>query len=353
MLRFVRRGASGKRPYKSPNGRIRCQRSVQRLLSVAALFLVALALGLSQTSYAQPSWPVRPVKLVVPFAPGSSVDAIARAVAAKLASRLDQPVIVENKVGAGGVIGMSYVAHQAPDGYTLLLASNPFSTAMLIGMGNSKPPYDALKDFSPVGQIGAAPYMFVVSNSLGVGNLNELVERARAAPGTVNYGSAGSGSMNHLGVELLSSVANIKLTHIPYTGLAPAITGFMGGQVQLLMPSLPAAMSYVRSGKMRALAVTTAKRSALLPEVPTVAELGFPGFEIDGWWGILGPAGLPAPVLKRLNDELNFVLESSEMRELLARDGASPKPGTPQDFANMLRLDVGLWTRLIKDRRIE
>ncbi|MDM0116255.1 tripartite tricarboxylate transporter substrate binding protein [Variovorax sp. J22R133] len=351
MLRYVTQGTVRPLQFNRMAESAPLSRVLRGALAVVGLLLSTLAFY--QPCFAQSQWPSRPVKLVVPFAPGSSVDAIARAVAAKLASRLGQPVVVENKVGAGGVIGMSYVAHQSPDGYTLLLASNPFSTSMLIGLGSSKPAYDALKDFTPVGQVGAAPYMFVVESSLGISTLAELVELARSKPGSVNYGSAGSGSMNHLGVELLSSVANIKLTHIPYTGLAPAITGFMGGQVQLLMPSLPAAMSYVRSGKMRALAVTTAKRSSMLPEVPTVAELGFSGFEIDGWWGILAPAGLPAPVLKRLNEELNSALESAEMRELLARDGASPRPGTPQEFSAMLRQDVERWARLIKSSRIE
>ena len=327
-------------------------RLTRRTVLAAGAMLVASAL-LPEHASAQTAWPNRPIKLIVPFAPGASIDTIGRVVASKLAARLGQPMVVDNKTGAGGSIGAAYVAKEPPNGYTLLFNANPLVTAALVGPSGRKPPYDPLKDLQPIGQVGAAPYLVVVSNSLKATTLREFIDLARAKPQSINYGSAGVGSMNHLGVELFASVANIKLMHIPYQGLGPAITGLLGGNLEMMMPSLPAAMPHLRSGKMRALAVTSAQRSPFMPELPTVSEAGLPGFRGEAWWGLLGPAGLPAPVVKRLNEELNAVLATPDMRELLARDGTDPRPGTPEDFGELIRSEVTLWTRLINEARIE
>jgi tripartite-type tricarboxylate transporter receptor subunit TctC len=302
---------------------------------------------------AQTTWPSeRPIKVVVPFSPGASTDTLARFVASALASRLGQACIVENRVGAGGAIGTAYVAGQAADGYTLLFHTNPFVSAPLLIGANKKQPYDPEKDFQPIGKIGSAPLMMVVPSDAKVGSLRELLELARANPSRINYGSAGVGTINHLSVELLASMANVKLLHVPYKGLGPAITDLLGGNVQMMMASFPSVLSQVRAGKMKALAVTGPQRSPLVPDLPTVAEAGLPGYQTEAWWGLLGPAGLSAPIVKRLNDELVSILISPEAKDLLARDGAIPQPGRPDEFGSLIRTDVPRWRKLIQEAHI-
>jgi tripartite-type tricarboxylate transporter receptor subunit TctC len=317
-------------------------------LTVGAAFVAAALLP----GYAsgQAAWPSRPIRLIVPFAPGASNDTIARVLADKLAARLGQPVIVENKTGAGGTIGTVYVAKSPPDGYTLLIASTTITTS---AASSKKPSYDPLKDLQPIGEIGAGPLAIVVSNDLKVTTLGEFVALSRAKPRTINYGSGGTGAMNHLGIELFASAAKIELVHVPYRGVSPAFTDLLAGNLQMLLPSLPSVMPYIHSGKIRGLAVTGAERSPLAPELPTVAEAGLPGFQLEVWWGLIGPSGLPAPVLKRLNDELNTALGLADVRDLLAREGATPRPGTPEGFSNLIRSEVARWSQLIKDAHIE
>ncbi len=326
-------------------------RLVRRALLVTSATAIVASL-LSAPVHAQAPWPNRPIKLIVPFPPGASNDNIARVLGNKLTARLGQTVVVENKIGAGGNIGTAYVAHQPADGYTLLLASNPLVMANLTGETSKTPPFDAVKDFQPIGLIGAAPFIVAVANDFNAKNLPEFINLARAKPLDINYGSGGYGSTGHLGVELIASLANIKLTHVPYAGLAPAITGLLNGSVQMVLASFPGGSPQVRAGKMRALAVTGRQRSALMPEVATAAEAGLPGFDMEAWWGLAGPAGLPAPVIKRLNEELNFILTTPEMVELLARDGAIGKPGKPEDFSRLIRSELARWPQVIKDARI-
>lgn len=309
---------------------------------VAAVLMPALA-------SAQSAWPNHPIKLVVPFPPGGSNDNIARMVANKLDTRLRQPIIVENKTGAGGTIGALSVAKAPPDGYTLLLASTTIATST----ASSKRAYDPVKDLQPIGEIGAGPLAIVVSNNLKVTTLHEFIALARARPKTINYGSGGTGAMNHLGIELFASAAKIELVHVPYRGVSPAFTDLLAGNLQMLLPSLPSVTPYIDSGKIRGLAVTGAERSPLAPELPTAAEAGLPGFELEVWWGLLGPAGLPVPVLDRLNQELNAVLALSDVRELLAREGATPRPGTPEDLGKLIRFELTRWGQLIRDAHIE
>ncbi|RJG03258.1 tripartite tricarboxylate transporter substrate binding protein [Noviherbaspirillum sedimenti] len=319
---------------------------------LASSIVIAAAALLPGPLRAQVTWPDRPIKIVVPYAAGGSTDVIARFVANKLTERLGQPVIVENKPGANGILATSYVARQRPDGYTLLLAGTTLVTAPLISFSNKKPPYDPVKDLQPIGQIGGAPFMVVISNELKAANLRELIDLAQAKPQSINYGSGGIGSLNHLGVELIASATKIKLTHVPYSGIAPAFADLLGGNLQMSLVSLPTALPHLRSGRIRALAITSAQRSPLAPQVPTVSEAGVPGFQFYAWYGLTGPAGLPAQVLKRLNTELNTVLGSADAIELLARDGTAPRTSSPEDFGNLINSEVGAWQQLIKQANI-
>ncbi len=318
----------------------------RRTLLAAAAACTVMPMGAS----AQAAWPNRPIKLIVPFPPGGGNDLVARALATKLGPRLGQPVVVENKGGAGGTIGTDFVAKSAPDGYTLVLASTSISTNEASG---KKLPYDLEKDLVPIGQIGAGALVVVVPNNLPVKTLQEFIALAKAKPMSINFASVGVGAMNHLGAELLASSANVKLTHVPYRGAGPAFNDLIGGIVQMHMPSLSVAAPQMKAGKMRGLAVTSAERSPLAPDLPTAAEAGLPGLQCEIWWGLLGPARMPPEVVKRLNSEMNDLLAQADMRELLAREGATPRPGSPAAFASLIRSETGRWAKVIRDANIQ
>ena len=257
-----------------------CSQRVTRRSMLAAILITGAIALLPAHVCAQTPWPNRPIKLIVPFAPGGSNDIIGRMLAEKLAARLGQPVVVENKGGAGGTIGTDAVAKAAPDGYTLLFASTSIITNAAAGKNL---PYDPVKDLQPIGEVGAAPFVIVVSNDLKVTTLREFIALARAKPKSINYGSAGTGGMNHLTTELFASTAKIELVHVPYKGIAHALTDLIGGNLQMIVPTVSSATQYIHSGKMRGLAVTSAQRSPLAPELPTAAEAGLPGFEPEVW----------------------------------------------------------------------
>ena len=321
--------------------------------------LLAASLGFAATACfptnARPAsdWPgAGTIKMIVPFSPGASTDTLARFISSGLSRKLNQNIIVENKSGAGGVIGTEYVANQPPDGYTLLFQTNPFVSAPMIIGGGTKPPYDPARDFQPIGQIAAAPLLIVVSNDLKVTTLREFLDAARARPMSINYGSAGIGSINHMAVELLSSMANVKLVHVPYAGLGPALTDLLGGRLQMITASLPSVLPHVNAGKIRALAITASARSPLVPNLPTVSETAVPGYQVEAWWGVLGPSGLPPPITQRLNSELNALLVSPPIVQMLAREGASPRPVNPDEFRKMILADVPRWQKLIREAHI-
>jgi len=294
-------------------------------------------------------WPDRAIKMVVPFSPGGSTDLIARLIADKLSRQLKQPVVVENKVGAGGIIGSTYVSNQPADGYTLLLQSEPFVSAPLIAAANGNRAYDPDKDFSAIASIATSSHVIVVSPSLNVNNLQDLLKLARERPGSLSYGSAGPGTMNHLGMALFSSRAKIEMMHVPYSGFSNAINGILGDQVQILMGTVSSLEQFIKSGKVKPIAVTGLQRSSILPDVPTVAEAGVSGFELKSWWGLLGPANMPENVINRLNQEVNLANASADMDAYFKKIGAQAQFATPGDFSKTIKSDTPRWSKLLKD----
>jgi tripartite-type tricarboxylate transporter receptor subunit TctC len=314
-----------------------------RLLQVAALTFVALtgALGLAQAD----DYPTRPITLIVPFPPGGSTTVMARNVADKMSAALGQQIVVENRGGAGGTLGTRFVAKAAPDGYTILLsytATMAIAPAMNVNAG-----YDPDKDFAPIGMIGFAPNVLVVHPSMPVHSIAELINQAKAAPSPLQYGSPGVGTVNHLAFEYLATEAGIKLLHVPYKGNGPAISDLLGGHIPMMFLPIPVALGNVKAGTLRALAITSVKRSSLLPEVPTVAE-SVPGFEVALRYGLAAPAGTPPAVIARLNKELNAALAAEDVKTRLATEGAEALSGTPEIYAADIAAEEKKYGGLVK-----
>jgi tripartite-type tricarboxylate transporter receptor subunit TctC len=302
--------------------------------------------ALQAAGAAAQAWPARPIRLMVPFPPGGSTDIVARIVAQKLSERLGQSIVIENRGGAGGTLGTAVVAKAAPDGYTLTVAST--STHVVAPSVYTKLDYDPVRDFAPVSLMAVSPYLLVVNPSLPVKNLRELVALAKQQPGKLNYASAGIGSTTHLAMEMLKSVSGTFMLHIPYNGNGPAGTALIGGQVEVLFGSLPALLPHAKSGRARALAVGTPKRSPSLPEVPTVAESGYAGFDASLWLAIMAPAGTPQPILDRLQKEIASIVGAADTREALDKAGAEPISSTPAELAAMIRDGVPKYAAIIK-----
>jgi tripartite-type tricarboxylate transporter receptor subunit TctC len=297
------------------------------------------------------SFPSRPIRYIVPVAPGGGSDLIGRTVTERWGRLLNQTFVVENIGGGGGAIACQTTARAAPDGYTLLqgyVATHGTSPAT-----RSKLPYDPIKDFTPVGMIGVTPNVLVVNSNLPVQDVQQFIAHLRASPGRISYGSAGQGSLTHLTMELFKQAANLFAVHIPYRGIAPAFTDLLGGQTQAMFPGLAAALPHIRSGRVRPLAVTGQSRHPLLKDVPTMVEAGFKGFEALQWYGVVGPAGLPPAVLKTLNDSLNTVLAGPDLRDKLAAEAVEPTPMAPDVFATFIRDDIARWTKVARERKID
>src|SRR5438132_4050329 len=319
---------------KEPNMRI-----LQRGALAALLALVAL--GASAQAY-----PTRPIRLVVPFPAGGTTDILARAAGQKLTESLGQSVIVDNRPGAAGNIGADIVAKSAPDGYTLLMGT--VGTHAINASLYSKMPYDHVKDFTPVVLVAAVPNVLEVNPALPVNSVADLIKLAKAKPGQINFASSGSGTSIHLSGELFKTMAGVDMTHIPYKGSAPAITDLIGGQVQVMFDNLPSSLQFIKAGKLRAIAVTSAKRAPALPDVPTIAESGLPGFEASSWFGIVAPAGTPPAIIARINNDVDQWLQSNEAKEKLLAQGAIPAGGTPEQFAAHILAETEKWAKGVK-----
>ncbi len=312
-------------------------------------FAAVLACGLLLQSASAQSYPAKPVRLIAASSPGSAVDIVARIVAQKLTEQLGQQLIVDNRAGAGGNLGAEIAAKAAPDGYTLFMGT----PAHAINTGlYRKLDYDLTRDFAPVSLVTTGQYVIIVHPSLPAKSVTELIALARARPGQLNYASAGSGNATHLAGELFKSLARVNLVHVPYKGTGPALTDLIGGQVQLMFCNLTAALPQVKSGRLRALAVTGAKRTATVPELPTVIEAGLPGYVVTSWFGVLAPAATPRDVIVRLNSELAQAMRSPDMRERLAGEGAEPTSSTPEQFAAFIKTEIAQWTKVVRDARI-
>src|SRR5712671_6865425 len=317
--------------------------SLMNDISRAALLLIA---SLAASASLAEDYPSRPVRMVVPFSPGGSTDALARIVGQKLAERSGQPVIIENRAGAGGHIGAEQVAKSAPDGYTLLLGGVPHAISASL---YSKLPYDLARDLAAIAEVASFPSAIVLHPSLPANSVKELIALARARPGQLSFGSAGIGSPNHLSLELFQAMAGVRMVHVPYKGSGQLVGDLLAGQVQLASMGLPVAVPHVQSGKLRAIAVTGAARSSLLPEVPTVSEAGLPGFEVTSWYGVFGPAGLPAGIVAKLNAEIAIAVTATDVKERLAALGAEPSVKAPDQFARYVRQEITKWAKVVKD----
>ena len=325
----------------------------RRLLIQAAPAALALpwAHARAQAQTQAQAFPTKPIRYIVPVAAGGGSDLVGRTVTERWGRALNQTFVVENIGGGGGAIACQTTARAAPDGYTLLqgyVATHGTSPAT-----RSKLPYDAIKDFTPVGMIGTTPNVLVVNSALPVNNLKEFAAYLLANPARVSYGSAGQGSLTHLSMEIFKQATGSFMVHLPYRGIAPAFTDLLGGQTQAMFPGLAAGLPHIRSGRVRAIGVTGATRHPLLKDTPTMIESGFKGFDAVQWYGVVGPAGLPPAVLKTLNETLNSVLTGGDLKDKLAAEAVDPTPMTPEAFGQFIRADIARWTAIARERKID
>jgi len=318
------------------------------LSSRRPFLLAALALAAAAPfgAYAQ-AYPAKPITVIVPFAAGGTTDILARVIGQALNKELGQSVIVDNRAGAGGNIGAQLAAKAAPDGYTLFMGT--VGTHAINQSLYRKMPFDPVKDFAPLTRVAMVPNLLVAHPSKPYKTVKELIAYAKANPGKVNFGSSGSGSSIHLSGELFNALAKVDMVHVPYKGSAPAVSDLIGGQIDIMFDNMPSAIQHVRAGKLRPLAVTTARRAPELPEVPTIAEAGVPGYEATSWFGMFAPAGTPAPVVARLNGALVKVLADPEVKKKLAEQGAEPYSEKPEQFAEFIRKETAKWSKVVKD----
>jgi len=314
-----------------------------RVISVFCCLYLAIACS---QAHAQ-AYPSKPIRLLVGLAPGGGTDVIARIVAAKLSEGIRQQVLVENRVGSGGLLAADAAAKAASDGYMLLFGG--VSNIAIFPSLYKKLPYDPVKDFAPISLVAAVPNVLVVNPNLPVKNVSELVAWAKANPGKLSYGSSGAGSTLHLSMEMLKSATGIDAVHVPYKGGAPAVADLLGGQIHVMFDNLPGQIANIKYGRTRALAVTSAKRSAQLPDVPTMMDAGVPDFEVVVWYGILAPSATPKTIVDKLNTEIVKVLNSPDVKDRLAKEGADSIPSTPAAFAAFQKSEIAKWAKVVKD----
>ena len=323
---------------------------MKKVLTFNSICIAALSLLVSGNVLAQ-TYPNRPVRWIVTYPPGGPTDVVARAVGARLTEAWGQQVVIDNRAGAGGVIGTDLAAKAVPDGYTLLFGT---SAGLTINPAlSSKLPYDALKDFAPVSLLVLNPQILVLNNAVPANSVKELIAYAKARPGQLNYASVGQGSPNHLGMELLKALAGIDIVHVPYKGTGPAITDLLGGQVQLMFNSMPSVLPLVKSGKLKGLAVGSAQRSPAIPDLPTVAEAGVPGFENVTWYGMFAPARTPHDIIMKLNKQVVKILADPAMAQRLASQGAEPRSSTPEELVKFMQVESVRWKKVIQAAGIQ
>jgi tripartite-type tricarboxylate transporter receptor subunit TctC len=322
---------------------------IPRIVAVCLLGLAVAGAAHAQ-SQAKSVYPTKPIRLLVGFAPGGGGDTTSRIIGQKLSDRLGQPVIIDNRPGGNGVIAMNVASSSQPDGYTVMLLSN---SSAVSATWVTKVPYDVNKAFAPITLLVVQPYVLLVSNAIPVKSVKELIAYARSNNGALNYGSAGQGSSAHFGMELIKHMARVDITHVPYKGIGPAFVDLAGGRIQMLFASAVSAGNAVRTGKIRAIAVGSPQRSRGQPELPTISEAGLPGFELTGWYGLVGPAGMPPSVVALLNKEVGNVLNLPDVKERLANDGSEPSPGTPAALKKKLASELDRWGRLIKQANLK
>lgn len=309
------------------------------------LGVVLVLLSLNATAQ---NWPSKPIRYIVPFPPGAFNDTLGRTLSAELSKTLGQPMVVDNRPGGNSIIGTEAAAKSPPDGYTLFGAALPFSVIQSL----YKTPFDVTRDFAPITLAGISANLLVAHPAFPANSVKELIEHARRNPGKINYGTSGNGTSVHLSMELLKSMTKTFMLHIPYKGSAPVVTDLLAGQIDVMFDNVPNVIGHVRAGKMKALAVSTAQRSALAPEVPTVAEAGVPGYELAVWFGVLAPAGTPRDIIGRLNTEIVRILNSPEVKDRFAKQGVEVRTSTPEQFGEFVRAEVGRWAKVIKEAGI-
>ena len=316
-----------------------------------ALFSMAFVFVAAATSVSAQQYPAKAVRMIVGFPAGGTSDIMARLTGQKLSEAWGQTFIIDNRPGAGGNIGTELVAKAAPDGYTLLVS--PGSTLTSNPAVYSKVPFDTVRDFAPVTIIAGVPNALVVHPSLPVANVKELIALAKSRPGQLAYASTGAGQSTHLSAELLKTSAGINMIHVPYKGSAPALTDIVAGQVSVMFDNLPSVLPFIKSGRLKPLAVSSAARSRALPEIPTVAESGVPGFDVTVWFAVLAPAATPRDIVNRLNTEVVKAINTSDMRQRLAQQGADPIGNTPEEFSAVIKRDLAGWAKVVKDANIK
>jgi tripartite-type tricarboxylate transporter receptor subunit TctC len=323
-------------------------RNIHTSKTVLHFVSVAWCCACASVALAQ-SYPTKPIRLIAPSSPGSGVDIVARFVGQKLSENIRQQVVIDNRAGAGANLGAEIAARAAPDGYTLFMGTpaHTINPALYHSLT-----YDILKDFAPIMLVTTGQYVLVVHPSLAAKTVKDLIALARAKPGTLNFASAGNGNATHLAGELFKSLAKVDIVHVPYKGSGPALTDLVGGQVNLMFSNLTAALPHMKSGKLRALAVTADQRSPTVPELPTMIEAGVPGYTVTSWYGLLAPAGIQRELVSRLNSEMRKVMQAPDMKDRLAAEGAEPMTSTPEEFSALLKAEVAKWRKVVSEAHI-
>jgi tripartite-type tricarboxylate transporter receptor subunit TctC len=316
----------------------------------AWLAAVCVLISFSLPANAADEYPNRPLRFVVPFPAGGSTDIIARIIGQRLTESMGRAVVIDNRPGAAGLLGAEIIAKSPPDGYSIMIHSASLTTSVAV---QPKVSFDLFKDFTPITNLADAPLLMTVNANLPVKSMQDLIALARTKPGSLNYGSAGVGGLIQFAMEMLNRTANVNIVHVPFKGGTPAVAALLGDQIQMLMMPMLDVMPQVKTGRLRALAVSSAKRSQFVPDIPTIAEAGVPGYAANQWWGLFGPGGIPRPITLRLNQEVGKILQSQEMRDRLAADGAEPVPSTPEALAKRVRDEIDTWRKIAREAGIK